>query len=126
MLRGTIAAEQPSEAEGPIYVCQATQVAAATTPLPWWDVKQYIEDYRSGNVTIFQMVSAWVFWTYHNLCGVGLGLGSAMRWAYDALMKAVGGSPYPWRIGKIPKGSRTPACKLDVQLIFIYKIYIHF
>ena len=83
--------------------------------LPWYDVKQYIEDYRSGNVTIFQMISAWVFWTYHNLCGVGLGFGSAMRWAYDACMKAVGGSPYPWRIGKIPKGSRTPACKLDVQ-----------
>jgi len=115
VLRGTIAVEQPVGVEEPIYVCQATQVAAATTPLPWYDVKQYIEDYRSGNVTIFQMVSAWVFWTYHNLCGVGLGLGSAMRWAYDACMKAVGGSPYPWRIGRIPKGSRTPACKLDVQ-----------
>ena len=115
VLRGTIAVEQPAGVEEPIYVCQATQVAAATTPLPWYDVKQYIEDYRSGNVTIFQMISAWVFWTYHNLCGVGLGFGSAMRWAYDACMKAVGGSPYPWRIGKIPKGSRTPACKLDVQ-----------
>jgi hypothetical protein len=116
VLRGTIAVEQPAGTEEPIYVCQATQVAAATTPLPWWEVKQYIEDFQSGNVTVFQMIRAWVFWAYHNLCGLGLGFGSAMRWAYDVFMKAIGGSPYPWRIGKVPKGARTPAGgKLDVQ-----------
>lgn len=115
VLRGTIAPEQPAGAEGPIYCCQATQVAAATTPLPWWNVSQYIEDFRSGNVTAFQIIRAWIFWTYHNLASAGLGFGSAMRWAYDTFMKAIGGSPYPWRIGKIPKGSRTPTDKLDVQ-----------
>jgi len=26
--------------------------AAATTPLPWWNAKQYLEDYRSGNATV--------------------------------------------------------------------------
>lgn len=115
VLRGTIAAEQPAGTDGPIYVCQATQVAAATTALPWWEPKQYIEDFRSGNVTVFQMLAALFFWIYHNLCGVGIGLGSAMRWAYDAFQKLIGGSPYPWRLGKVPKGARTPACKLDVQ-----------
>ena len=115
VLRGTIAAEQPAGAEEPIYVCQATQVAAATTPLPWWEPKQYLEDLRSGNVTVFQMIRALVFWTYHNLCGIGLGFGSAMRWAYDVFMKSIGGPPYPWRIGRVPKGARTPTEKLDVQ-----------
>lgn len=115
VLRGTIAVEQPPGAEEPIYVCQATQVAAATTPLPWWNVRQYIEDLQSGNVTVLQLFSALIFWTYHNLSGVGLGFGSAMRWAYDTFQKAIGGSPYPWRTGKVPKGARTPTGKLDVQ-----------
>lgn len=115
VLRGTIAPEQPADAESPIYCCQATQVAAATRPLPWWDASQYIEDFRSGNVTVFQMIRAWTFWAYHSVASAGLGIGSAMRWVYDAYMKAVGGSPYPWRFGKVPKGARTPAGKLDVQ-----------
>jgi hypothetical protein len=115
LLRGTIAAEPPVGTEGPTYVCQATQVAAATTPLPWWNAKQYLEDYRSGNATVLQMLSAFVFWTYHNLSSLGLGFGSAMRWAYDVFQKTIGGTPYPWRIGRVPKGTRTPTAKLDVQ-----------
>jgi hypothetical protein len=44
---GTKAAfnENPND---PVYVCQATQVPAATQPLPWWDIRQYIEDGTSG------------------------------------------------------------------------------
>jgi hypothetical protein len=61
------------------------------------------------------MISAFVFWTYHNLASLGLGFGSAMRWAYDVCQKVVGGTPYPWRIGRVPKGARTPTAKLDVQ-----------
>ena len=114
VLRGTIAAQQPAGVEEPIYVCQATQVAAATTPMPWWDPKQYVEDYRSGNVTLFQMLRVLIFWTYHNLCGAGLGFGSALRWAYDVFQRAIGGSPYPWRLGRVPKGARTPTGKIDV------------
>lgn len=115
VLRGTISDQPPADSKEPIYVCQATQVAAATTPLPWWDVGQYLEDYRSGNVTVFQMFCALLFWVYHQLCGAGIGLGSAMRWFYDVFQRATGGTPYPWRKGRIPKGEKTPAMKLDVQ-----------
>jgi hypothetical protein len=115
VVNGTVSRDVPPDQDGPTYVCQATQVAAATSPLPWWDASQYVEDYRSGNVTVGQMMSAWVFWAYHNLAGAGLGLGSAMRWAYDTFQKAIGGTPYPWRLGKIPKGGRTPAHRLGVH-----------
>jgi hypothetical protein len=98
-----------------VYVCQATQVAAATSPLPWWDLRQYWEDYRSGNVGIFRVVSAATFWAYHNTSQLGLGLGAAMRWAYDQFMKLVGGGPYPWRVGRVPKGERTPTATLGIQ-----------
>ena len=34
------------------YSCQATELLDFNTPLPWWDVRQYIEDVVSGNVTV--------------------------------------------------------------------------
>jgi hypothetical protein len=34
-----------------IFSCQATQVRAFTTPLAWWDLRQYVRDVLSGNVT---------------------------------------------------------------------------
>ncbi len=65
--------------------------------MKWWDVRQYVEDYTSRNVTLVQMFSALAFWTYHNLANLGLGLGAAMRWSYDRFQHAIGGSVYPWR-----------------------------
>ena len=112
---GTRAAGEPENAENPTFVCQATQVAAATVTIKWWDLRQYLEDYRSGNATVFQMFCALVFETYHYLTGLGLGLGAAMRWLYDTFQKAIGGSPYPWRKGKLPRGARTPTTSLGVQ-----------
>jgi hypothetical protein len=35
----------------PVYSCQATALPEATKLLPWWDVRQYLEDWTSGNVT---------------------------------------------------------------------------
>src|SRR5882762_6627696 len=38
------ATQRPGMANGePAYVCQATQVPAATNPLPWWNWRQYVE-----------------------------------------------------------------------------------
>ena len=112
---GTLAPGEDPGSENPTYVCQATQVAAATVPLKWWDIRQYVEDYTSGNVTLVQMFSALAFWTYHNLANVGLGFGAAMRWTYDRFQRAIGGSVYPWRKGTVPKGGRTPTARLDIR-----------
>jgi hypothetical protein len=34
------------------YSCQATRLLEATTPLRWWDVRQYPKDITSGNVSL--------------------------------------------------------------------------
>jgi hypothetical protein len=112
---GVYAAGSGPDAPEPTYVCQSTNVYAATTPLPWWDFRQYVEDLNSGNVHLSQMMSAGLFFMYHSLVHSGIGLGSAMRWAYDVFQKIRGGSPYPWRPGRVPKGVRTPASKLDLH-----------
>src|SRR5262249_23894526 len=44
--RGTQDQDAYSE---PKYSCQATELLNFTTPLPWYDVRQYAEDYASGN-----------------------------------------------------------------------------
>ncbi len=99
----------------PVYVCQSTQVSSATEPLPWWDLRQYVEDYTSGNVRLSQMLAALLFTAYMNLAEVGIGLGSAMRWAYDRFQTLRGGTPYPCRVGKISNGKPTPSAKLDLR-----------
>jgi len=112
---GTRALGEPADTGDPTYVCQSTQVAAATTPLRWWDPRQYVEDYLSGNVRLTQMIASFLFFFFHHLAGSGLGFGSALRWAYDLFQKLRGGTPYPWRMGHVPKGVRTPSVKLGLK-----------
>jgi hypothetical protein len=99
----------------PVYVCQATQVPAATTALPWWDMRQYVEDYASGNVSLGTLVRGFIFMSYRGLINLGIGLGPTLRWLYDRFQSLCQGIPYPLRLGKLPLGARTPACKLDLR-----------
>jgi hypothetical protein len=107
----------PSEA--PRYSCQATNLLSATKPLRTWDVRQYVDDFRFGNVdaTTFVKGALYRFSAYavrrtHAL-GRNLTLSEHIsQWlmrAYDALQARLpDGVPYPRRNGSIPKGQRTP------------------
>ena len=35
-----------------------------TTPLPWWDARQYVEDYTSGNATLRRMLRGFLYLGY--------------------------------------------------------------
>jgi hypothetical protein len=112
---GVYRADGSTGSDEPEYVCQSTRLQAATTPLPWWDLRQYANDLRSGNVRLSQMAAALLFFAFQRLTEAGLGLGAAMRWAYDTLQTIRGGTPYPLRAGRIPNGVPTPSAKLDLQ-----------
>lgn len=99
-----------------LYVCQATQLPSATRLLPWWKPGQYIEDYKSGNTPLPQILSRLFFAVYAQLAEAGLGLGSAMRWAYNRVQAMRGGDPYPPRAGRVPKGTPTPTLTLDLEV----------
>ena len=98
------------------YVCQATQLPAATKPLPWWKPGQYVEDYRSGNVAISDIVSRLAFLLYAELVASGVGLGSPLRWIYNRIQSARGGKPYPVRPGHLPAGGPTPSVDLGMKV----------
>lgn len=106
---------RPEKPEELLYICQATQLKYATRPLAWWNLRQYVEDYTSGNVGLSRMFAALIYQIWHTLAEAGLGFGGAMRWIYDRFQQLIGGSPYPARVGKVPKGAQTPTMKLDLR-----------
>jgi hypothetical protein len=108
----TVSAETTGD---PSYVCQSTRLRCATQALPWWDLRQYVEDFNSCNVRISQMLAAFLFFVYQTLAASGLGVGAAMRWSYDVFQRLRGGAPYPRRLGRVPDGARTPTAKLNLQ-----------
>jgi hypothetical protein len=99
---------------GSTYVCQTTQVQYET-PLAWWDIRQYIEDYWSGNVSLWRLVSGTVYSMYYNLSQSGLKLGPAMRWFYEKARPLWGGSAWPRKKGLIPEAQPTPTATLNLQ-----------
>jgi hypothetical protein len=101
--------------DDPVYVCQATQVPAATKPLPWWHIGQYVEDLASGNISLGRMARGFVYMGYNGLVNAGIGVGRPLRWFYDVFQRLRGGIPYPRRHGRIPAGAKTPDADLDLQ-----------
>lgn len=101
--------------EPPTFVCQATRLPYATENLNWWDIRQYIEDYRSGNVGLWQIISGSVYATYYNLSNAGLGLGRSMSWLYNKARFLWKGSLWPRTPGRIPAGQPTPTLILNLQ-----------
>lgn len=114
VMAGTRAESQQASDE-PIYVCQGTQVPEFTTPLPWWHVSQYIEDYTSGNVGLWFFIRGFIYAGYTNIMRSGIGIGAPMRWLYNIIQSLWGGIPFPGSAGKIPVGQPTPTCSLNLQ-----------
>jgi hypothetical protein len=99
----------------PTYVCQATNVRYATKALAWWDLRQYFEDYWSGNVGLDRLLSGLIYSSYYHLSQAGVGLGPLMRWFYDRFHWLWGGTLFPRKPGVIPQGKPTPSGTLDLQ-----------
>ena len=115
VLKDCTVAGTENDPEGPTYRCQNLLVPEATEPLKWWDFRQYVEDYTSGNASLGRIFAALVFTIYQMISELGIGIGSAMRFAYDTFQRLIGGSVFPTRLGTIPVGQRTPTVKLGIQ-----------
>jgi len=112
---GCYAAGASADSDDPVYVCQSTQLHEATAPLRWWDVRQYVEDWTSGNVALVSIAAALLHTAVDWIANAGLGVGAAARLAYDLVQRLRGGTPYPARNGTIPAGQKTPSVRLDAQ-----------
>lgn len=100
----------------PIYSCQATCVTEFTKPMAWWEPRQYLEDYRSGNASLARIVRGLLFQAYqHGTQAWRRKVGIPARWLYDQLQKVIGGPPFPIRSGKLPRGTPAPLSDLNLQ-----------
>ena len=107
------------------YVCQATQLPYATTSLAWWDFRQYLEDYWSGNASLWRIFKGLVYSTYFNVSQAGIGMGRAMRWFYDRSHPLWRGTLFPRKVGTIAQGQPTPTVVLNLQKGELVRVKSH-
>lgn len=115
VLKGTKVQGAADNAET-AYVCQATQLLNYTSLLPWYDARQYREDYRSGNETLGTMLRGFFYVAYYygSLSYRGRP-GIPGRWLYNVFQRLRGGVPFPRSNGLIPVGEPTPESNLNLQ-----------
>lgn len=124
--RGTRAPGQKVDEADPTYICQATHLPIYTQPLSPWDIRPYVEDYRSHNVlSVWKMVPRFLYRMYDNLINLGIGLGPLLRWVYDRFQSVRGGLLYPGHAGKIPLGAKTPTHSLNLQIGEMVRVKDH-
>ena len=109
----------------PVYVCQATRLPYATSRLAWWDIRQYVEDYWSGNVGFWRILNGLCYSTYYNLSQAGIGLGRPMQFLYDKLHPLWRGTMFPRKAGTIPVGQPTPEGPLNLKSGEIVRVKPH-
>lgn len=114
-VRRQVSREGRTDVEDPTWVCQITRLYDATGPLSPFDIRQYVRDVTSGNVTLWKMICILSFAGFRKLLHVGVGY-RALLWCYNRWQALTGGKPYPFAGGLLPKGERTPTGKLDLKV----------
>src|ERR1700754_611967 len=100
----------------PRYSCQATELLNYTTPLRWWDARQYVESYRSGNKTLPELARGFLYlFYYYGTLAFSDRWGRPARWLYNRIQSITGGIPFPRLKGTIPVGQPTPRGDLGLQ-----------
>jgi hypothetical protein len=98
------------------YSCQATELLNYTAPLKWWDARQYVEAYTSGNRTLPEVCRGlfYLFYYYATLA-FSDSWGRPARWLYNRVQSVTGGTPFPRLKGRVPVGQPTPRRDLGLQ-----------
>jgi hypothetical protein len=94
-----------NEAGETTYTCQATELRAATSALPWWQVDQYLRDVRSGNATVAQVVRGILIGAFNRTQ-------SLLRRFVPPRLLFRGGLKYPFIQGVL---TQTPKEVLDLE-----------
>lgn len=105
-----------SGADGVVrYRCQTTRLFDATEPLPWWDLRQYWQDVRSGNATAGHALSTLLLACVFNLRRLPF----AYRFncaVYRVVYRLVRGKEDPHLRGVIPLDQPTPDVRSDLRV----------
>lgn len=110
-----VAAALIRRGEESAYSCQATALLDYARPLKWWDPRQYVEAYRSGNRSAAEVLRglSYLFYCYGTL-STHPRLGAPSRWLYDRARSLWSGVAFPRRSGRIAVGKPTPRRDLNL------------
>jgi len=114
--------------EAPTYVCQGTELHRASALLRWWDVRQYIEDYRSGNASLGHVAKGLLFGMTASVIRLAERRPRtqlALIAAYDRIQALYGGKPFPRKRGAVQPGQKTPTHQLDLQPGELVRVKTH-
>jgi len=102
------------KSDDPTWVCQTTALFDATSPLNWWDIRQYIRDVTSGNHSVWHMIKLLIFAGYRKFVNLGIGYRFKIN-LFNAFQKLHGGKPYPHDHGLIRNDQPTPSEVLNLR-----------
>jgi len=110
------ATKRPELGAGTRYSCQATELLNYTTPLSWWDARQYVESWRSRNRTLGEIARGLFYLSYYyGTLAFNDKWGRPARWLYNRTQAISGGVPFPRLKGTIPVGQPTPRRDLGLR-----------
>jgi hypothetical protein len=96
------------------YRCQATDLLLASSSMARWDVRQYVRDVRSGNVTIGALMDAILFNLVRYLLHARWFRGyRVLKSAYNRFQSWRGGPAYPDHQGSL---TQTPKQTLELNV----------
>ena len=110
-------ADDPKLGGEPRYSCQATELLNFTTPLPWWDARQYVEDYTLGKCDA-RPDPARLYLRGLLLRDAGVqakDLGGRPAGSTIASKPCGAALPYPRHRGTLPDGQPAPTATLNLQ-----------
>lgn len=97
-----------------VYSCQATRLFAASSPLRWWDIRQYLADLWYGNVGLGRFLRVAALRALYGLRSLPVGYRYAVA-CYNFAHLAMVGRPTPYEAGVIPNGHPTPTESLKLS-----------
>ena len=106
------AVREGSDDQDPLYRCQATQLIAASRPLPWWEPTQYLRDWLSANWSLGALFRAVTLRLLAGLVGFGKGTRIKLK-LYNKVARLFGEPPWPYAVGAAL--SPTPSEILNLQ-----------
>jgi hypothetical protein len=111
---GELTREPGGEGQAVAYRCQATQLFAASRPLAWWNLRQYVPDVTTGNFKAGYAARILFLAVLSHLLKLPVGY-RLFRALYDGVHRRLNGKPAPQVAGQVHSGESTPSAPLDLQ-----------
>lgn len=104
------------------YVCQTTCLNEFSERLSCWDLRQYVEDYTSGNVGLTRIARGAFY------VALGRRFETTKPWVrtlYNSVQRTTGGAPSPSRTGTLADDAEFPRTFLDLRPGDLVKVKSH-